>query len=151
MEVILLENHQHLGERGDVVNVSRGYARNYLFPKKIAVPNTPANRTTIKAEEQFRDIEQKKEGETAFSIKEKLDGLSITIKAKSGKEGKLFGSITTKNISEVLEEKGFNIDKRHVKLDEPIKELGNYPIEVTLFHDIKANLTLLVEEADDKS
>lgn len=150
MEVILLENHQNLGQRGDIVNVARGYARNYLIPKKIAVPNTPANKASIKAEEQFRKIEVNEEEESALKIKEELDGLTIQIKAKSGKEDKLFGSITTKNISEAIEEKGFKIDKRHIKLEEPIKELGNYSIEVSLFQDIKANLNLLVEEEDDK-
>lgn len=150
MEVILLENHQNLGQRGDIVNVARGYARNYLIPKKIAVPNTQANIATIKAVDQSRNIEVNKEEESALKIKEELDGLTIEIKAKSGKEGKLFGSITNKNISEALEEKGFKIDKRHIKLEEPIKELGNYSIEISLFHDIKVNLNLLVEEENDK-
>lgn len=150
MEVILLENHQNLGQRGDIVNVARGYARNYLIPKKIAVPNTQANIATIKAVDQSRNIEVNKEEESALKIKEELDGLTIEIKAKSGKESKLFGSITNKNISEALEEKGFKIDKRHIKLEEPIKELGNYSIEISLFHDIKVNLNLLVEEENDK-
>jgi large subunit ribosomal protein L9 len=150
MEVILLENHQNLGQRGDIVNVARGYARNYLIPKKIAVPNTQANTATIKAVDQSRNIEVNKEEESALKIKEELDGLTIEIKAKSGKEGKLFGSITNKNISEALEEKGFKIDKRHIKLEEPIKELGNYSIEISLFQDIKVNLNLLVEEENDK-
>jgi large subunit ribosomal protein L9 len=150
MEVILLENHQNLGQRGDIVNVARGYARNYLIPKKIAVPNTKANKAKIEAVDQFHNIEVNKEEESALKIKEELDGLTIEIKAKSGKESKLFGSITTKNISEALEEKGFKIDKRHIKLEEPIKELGNYSIEVSLFQDIKANLNLLVEEENDK-
>jgi large subunit ribosomal protein L9 len=150
MEVILLENHQNLGQRGDIVNVARGYARNYLIPKKIAVPNTQANIATIKAVDQSRNIEVNKEEESALKIKEELDGLTIEIKAKSGKEGKLFGSITNKNISEALEEKGFKIDKRHIKLEEPIKELGNYSIEISLFQDIKVNLNLLVEEENDK-
>ncbi len=150
MEVILLENHQNLGQRGDIVNVARGYARNYLIPKKIAVPNTQANIATIKAVDQSRNIVVNKEEESALKIKEELDGLTIEIKAKSGKESKLFGSITNKNISEALEEKGFKIDKRHIKLEEPIKELGNYSIEISLFQDIKVNLNLLVEEENDK-
>lgn len=149
MEVILLEDHPHLGGRGDVVNVARGYARNYLIPKKLAVLNTPARQPTIQAEEQFHNREVSKEKESAEILKEELDGFTINIKAKTGIEGKLYGSITSKDIACVLEEKGYMIDKRSIKLEDHIKEIGNYSIEISLFQDIKININLLVEEADD--
>lgn len=149
MEVILLEDHPHLGGRGDVVNVARGYARNYLIPKKLAVLNTPSRQPTVQAEEQFHNREVSKEKESAEILKEELDGFTINIKAKTGIEGKLYGSITSKDIACVLEEKGYIIDKRSIKLEDHIKEIGNYSIEISLFQDIKININLLVEEADD--
>lgn len=149
MEVILLEDHPHLGGRGDVVNVARGYARNYLIPKKLAVPNTPSRQPTIQAEEQFHNREVSKEKESAEILKEELDGFTVNIKAKTGIEGKLYGSITSKDIACVLEEEGYMIDKRSIKLEDHIKEIGNYSIEISLFQDIKININLLVEEADD--
>jgi len=149
MEVILLEDHPHLGGRGDVVNVARGYARNYLIPKKLAVLNTPSRQVPIQAEEQFHNREVSKEKESAEILKEELDGFTINIKAKTGIEGKLYGSITSKDIACALEEKGYVIDKRSIKLEDHIKEIGNYSIEISLFQDIKININLLVEEADD--
>ena len=149
MEVILLEDHAHLGKRGDVVNVANGYARNYLIPKRLAVPNTQAKRNAFEAEEQFHNREVSKEKESAEILKEELDGFTINIKAKTGIEGKLYGSITSKDIACVLEEKGYIIDKRSIKLEDHIKEIGNYSIEISLFQDIKININLLVEEADD--
>ncbi len=148
MEVILLEDHPHLGQRGDVVNVTKGYARNYLFPKKLAILSSPSGRATFEAEEQFHKREVKKERQAAESLKEELDGIQISIGAKAGNEGKLYGSITNKDISEVLKKKGYVIDRRNMKLTKPIKDIGIYDIEISLFQDVKAYISLLVEETD---
>ncbi len=146
MEVILLEDHVHLGQRGDVVNVANGYARNYLIPKRLAVPNTKAKRKAFEAEEQFHKRTIGKERESAIRLKEEIAGIQINIKAKVGKEGKLFGSITNKHIAEAIMSMGYEIDKRSIEFTEPIREIGTYDIEISLFQDVKTHINLLVEE-----
>lgn len=146
MEVILLEDHAHLGQRGDVVNVANGYARNYLIPKRLAVPNTQAKRNAFEAEEQFHKRTIEKERESAIRLKEEIAGIQINIKVKVGKEGKLFGSITNKHIAEAIMSMGYEIDKRSIEFTEPIREIGTYDIEISLFQDVKTHINLLVEE-----
>jgi len=146
MEVILLEDHAHLGQRGDVINVANGYARNYLIPKRLAVPNSQAKRKAFEAEEQFHKRTIKKERESAIRLKEEIAGIQINIKVKVGKEGKLFGSITNKHIAEAIMSMGYEIDKRSIKFTEPVREIGTYDIEISLFQDVKTHINLLVEE-----
>ncbi|MCK4527014.1 50S ribosomal protein L9 [candidate division WOR-3 bacterium] len=149
MKIILLEYHPHLGERGKVVTVSDGYARNFLIPQKLAVEDTPSKRRAFEAEEQFHVKKVKKEKESAVSIRDEVNGIQITIEAKTGEEEKLYGSITKKDIADAIEKKGYQIDKRGIKLDEPIRKLGTYDIELFLFQDVSANITLSVVEESD--
>lgn len=149
MEVILLKDQEHLGERGNVVDVSDGYARNYLIPKKIALKNTPSNRNAFDAEEQFKKIKLEKERTSAEKIKEDIDGMEITITRRAGKEDKLFGSVTKQQIADAIQEKGYEIDSKGIEIDDSIRELGTYKIDISLFEDIKASINLEVEEQID--
>jgi large subunit ribosomal protein L9 len=133
MEVILKEDYPHLGKKGQVVKVADGYARNYLIPRNMAIINVPGNQSAVKAELQFEEI------------KEKIDGKELHIKAKVGKEGKLYGSITKQDIVELLEKEGFNIDKKIMDIEDHIKEAGSYEIQLDLFKDVKAHINLTVE------
>ncbi len=145
MEVILKETHPYLGQRGKVVKVADGYARNYLIPRNIAVLNTPGNRASIEAEGQFQEIKIEKEVLSAEEIKQKIDGKVFRIEAKVGKEGKLYGSITKQDIVDLLEKEGFLIDKKIMDVDDHIKEAGSYEIQINLFKDVKAHINLIVE------
>jgi large subunit ribosomal protein L9 len=146
MEVILKENHPHLGEKGEIVQVADGYARNYLIPKKMAVINTSGNRAAVKAEGQFEKIKLEKEKASAEQVKDKIQGKEFKIMAKAGKDGKLYGSITKQDIVDLLEKEGYLIDKKIMDVEEHIKEIGSYEIELNLHKDVKAYINLIVEK-----
>lgn len=150
MKVILKEDHPHLGERGQIVEVADGYARNFLIPKKLADVNNSANRAAFEAEEQFRKIKLQKEKESAESIKEKIQDKEFRIEAKAGKEGKLYGSITKQDIADILEKEGYEIDKKLIDLKENLREIGSYKIELNLFKDVNAIINLIVEESSEE-
>ncbi len=144
MKVILRQDVKSLGKAGEIVNVSDGYARNYLIPKGLALPADEKNIRAFEAQKK-RLLEKiaSQEAETrAFA--ERLRNLSLTIKAKAGEEGKLFGSITTMDISEALKREGIELDRKRIHLEEPIKRLGEYKISVKLPHDITSEFILRV-------
>ncbi|MEJ2307561.1 MAG: 50S ribosomal protein L9, partial [candidate division WOR-3 bacterium] len=145
MEVILKEDYPGLGKKGQVVDVAKGYARNYLIPRNLALLNVAGNKSAVKAELQFDEIRQKKDKAAAEEIKGKIDGKELTVKAKVGKEGKLYGSVTKQDIVDLLKKDGFEIDKKILDIDDHIKEAGSYDIQVNLFKDVKANIKLIVE------
>ncbi len=145
MEVILKEDYPGLGKKGQVVDVTKGYARNYLIPRNLALLNVAGNKSAVKAELQFDEIRQKKDKAAAEEIKEKIDGKELTVKAKVGKEGKLYGSVTKQDITDLLKKDGFEIDKKILDIDDHIKEAGSYDIQVNLFKDVKAHIKLIVE------
>ena len=145
MEIILKENHPNLGKKGQIVKVAAGYARNYLIPRNIAVINVAANKSAVEAELQFEGIKEKKGRAAAEDIKEKIDGKKLEIKAKVGKEGKLYGSVTKQDIVALLEKEGFDIDKKIMDIEDHIKEAGSYEIQLNLFEGVKAHINLLVE------
>jgi large subunit ribosomal protein L9 len=130
MKVILQEEVKSLGKMGDVVNVADGYARNYLIPRKLGVE---ANVKNVKAlEHEKRKIEEKakKVRSEAQGLAEKLAALTLTLSAKAGEEERLFGSITTMDIAEALKKEGFDIEKKKILLDEPIKRLGSHSVGI---------------------
>ena len=136
MKVILREDVKNLGHMGEVVNVSDGYARNFLFPKKFAVE---ANTKNLKEFEHNKKViieRAAKLKESFKSVADKLSSLSLTIKAKTGEDDKLFGSVTNMNIAEALASEGFDIDKKKIIIDEPIKRLGEYSVAIKLHHDL---------------
>ncbi len=142
MKVILSQNVPNLGDMGSEVNVSPGYARNFLFPRKLAVQ---LDSTSAKQLEHERRIIAKREAEhrkVMEDVAKGMSGLKVEITARSGDEGKLFGSVTTANIAAALNDLGHVVDRRNVKLDGPIKSLGSYVVAVRLAKDVDANVTI---------
>ncbi len=151
MEVILLENVDKLGSRGQVVKVAGGYGRNYLLPKKLAIEATPQNRKLIEQQRvRFLKLEAKEKGD-AEDLATLLQGVSVTLTRKSGEKGTLFGSVTAMDIAEKLAAQGYNIDKRKIALDSPLKILGEYDVPIKLHRDVTALIKVRVEgEAETK-
>jgi len=143
MKVILSEDVKSLGIMGEVVNVSDGYARNFLFPKKFAVE---ANTKNLKEFEHNKKIIKERAAkikESFKSIADKLSSLSLTIKAKTGEDDKLFGSVTNMNVAEALALAGYDIDKKKIVM-EPIKKLGEYSVAIKLHTDLSAEVKINV-------
>lgn len=145
MEVILREDVQHLGHIGDVVKVKPGYARNYLLPRGLAVAADKKNLRQL--EHQKRIVAEKRERalRAAQTLAQKVAALRCTIKARAGEEGKLFGSVTNIDIEKALAGLGVAIERRRIKLDEPIKRLGEYKVTVQLGVGVNAEVTVAVE------
>ncbi len=144
MQVILREDIEKLGKIGDLVKVADGYARNYLVPKKKAIEATPDNvRSMDHAKKMVSDRLRKLKKEAAAEAGQ-IKGLAVTIKAKVGEEGKLFGSVTSMDIAEAAKASGVNIDKRKIALEEPIKRVGDYTISVKLHADVTAEFKVSV-------
>ena len=138
MKVILKADVKGIGTAGTVVDVKDGYARNFLFPRGLALEATPGN---------LKVLEQQKAGEQeeAQEVAAKIDGKTITLKMKTGENGKLFGSITTKDIADAIDQAyGVSIDRRKIELKEPIKSLGTQQIEVRVHPEVSARITLTV-------
>lgn len=148
MKVVLLQDVKSLGKKGELVNASDGYARNFLFPKNLAKPANAQAMNELKNAEQ--SLKYKKETETAAAqqAKASLEGSKFVIKAKAGESGKLFGSITAKEISaEIKRQKSLDVDKRKIVLKGDIKTVGEYEAEIKLYSGISANVTIAVEKA----
>ena len=144
MEVILIDDVFELGKRGTVVRVADGYGRNYLIPKKLAIPSTPGNKKMI---EQQRLVMAKKEAkyqEEAELLTQELNQLHLMISRKSGETGTLFGSVTSKDIADLLKTAGVQMDRRKIVLNQPIKSIGNYRIEVRPHSEVTAEVLLSV-------
>lgn len=147
MKVIFLKDVKGKGEKGDVKNVSEGYARNYLLKNKIAEEATPGNMKALEAQKRKSDQLEQKEKEAAIDLKDTLADLTVELKAKSGDGGRLFGSITSKQIAETLQkEYGHKIDKRKIELDQPIRALGYTTIPVKLHPEVSGSITVHVTE-----
>lgn len=148
MQIILQEDIEKLGTRGQVVEVKEGYARNFLLPKKLALEATPGN---MKRLEKMRAIFAKKEAtekEAAQKLAELLTSVSLTLARKSGENEQLFGSVTAGDISEALAAQDYNIEKRKIALTDPIKVLGEYEIAIKLHREVNATVKLTVKKED---
>ncbi len=144
MKVILLEDVRGSGKNGDVVNVSDGYARNMLIPRGLAVEATPQN---IKQLEKKKEAIAKKFAEdkaAALELKKKLEEITVEVKTKAGKDGKVFGSVTSKDIAEALQAMGFDVDKKKIQLDSPIKATGAANVNVKLFTEVTGKVKVNV-------
>ena len=145
MEVILKEDINNLGHRGDVVKVADGYGRNFLLPKKLAMEATAANKAVIeqmKASAVRRSAKEKSEAEALVG---QLNNVSLVFERKVGEHDQLFGSVTSADIAHALEGKGFNIDRRKVHLEEPLKQLGEFHIPVRLHREVTAHVAVTVK------
>ena len=138
MEVILREHVDNLGKRGEVVKVADGYARNYLLPRKLALVATAGNKQRIERERAKFDAKEAEEKKVAEAIAGRFSGLEIEIQRRVGETEALYGSVTSSDIAAALAAKGFEVDRRKVNLQEPIKKLGEFDIPVRLHRDVTA-------------
>ncbi len=144
MKVILRIDHESLGKAGEVHNVKAGYARNFLIPKKIAVEATPGNVQLLEQEKKLNVVRQNKDKKLAVVQAAELEKVSLTATVQVGEEDRVFGSVTAQDISDLLKEKGFEIDKKKISLDEPIKALGIYNVSIKLHQDVDATIKIWV-------
>jgi large subunit ribosomal protein L9 len=148
MQIILQEDVEKLGNRGQLVTVAEGYARNFLLPRKLALEATPGN---LKRLEKMRSAFAKKEAteqESAQKLAELLGGVTLTLSRKAGESDQLFGSVTSSDISEALAAQGYTIDKRKITLTEPIKVVGEYAVPVKLYRELSATVKLVVKKEE---
>jgi large subunit ribosomal protein L9 len=149
MEVILREDVDKLGSRGQTVEVAAGYARNFLLPKRKAVRATQANKKIVEQERQAHVRREATERGAAEELAKLLHGVSVTIAQKAGEMDQLFGSVTVKDIAEALEKQNFTIERRKIHLDEPIKQLGEHAVVVKLFHEVSAEIKVNVVREEE--
>jgi len=144
MEVILREHIDNLGRRGDVVKVAAGYARNYLLPQKLALAVTDANKRQIEREKKVAEVRDAQERGQAEAYAERLTQLEIEITRRVGENETMYGSVTSADIAQALEAKGFEVDKRKIQLAEPIKTLGEVEVPVRVHRDVTAKVKVKV-------
>jgi large subunit ribosomal protein L9 len=147
MEIILKEDIKNLGYKDDIVNVKGGYGRNFLIPQGMAVIASPSNKKMI--QENIRQAAHKadKIKKDAEEIAKKLEGMTLQIPAKAGETGKIFGSVTTLQISDALKEKGLDIERKRININADIKTLGDYTAEITLHKEVHPEINIQVVEA----
>jgi len=148
MEVILKEDVAKLGARGDVVKVAEGYGRNFLLPKKLAIEATAANRAVIDQMKAAAVRRSAREKGSAEELGKQIDGVVLTFVRKSGEHDQLFGSVTSADIARELEHKGFNIDRRKIHLDEPLKHVGEFKVPVKLHKDVTVNVGVVINKEE---
>ena len=147
MKVILQQDIKGKGKRGQMIEVSDGYARNYMLPRKLAVEATADNVNTMRMTDKAQQEKRQREREEAFAIATRMKNMTVTVKAKGGGAGRLFGSVTTQEIADALQkEHGITLDKRKIVLDEQIKTVGLYTVRCKLGYEITADLKIKIEE-----
>lgn len=144
MEVILRQHVEHLGRRGDIVKVADGYARNYLLPRKLALPATEANKKHLERERKILEMREAEEKARAEAIAARLANIDITIPRRVGETEQLYGSVTAADIAEFLRGKGFDVDRRKLILPEPIKSLGDHEVPLKLHREVTVPLVVHV-------
>jgi len=144
MEIILLEDVQGLGKRGETVKVAHGYARNYLLPLGKGVVSAGAGARIFQEEVRRRGARENKMHKSAERLAAELAGVSCTIAVKAGEDDKLFGAVTAADVAELLKKQGYEIDKRKIMLEEPLKTLGVYTVSIKLFKDVDAKIKVWV-------
>src|SRR5215471_9477580 len=144
MEVILKEDVVKLGSRGDVVKVAEGYGRNFLLPRKLAIEANAGNKKVIEQMRAAAVRRSAKEKAQAEELSKQFDGLSVSFQRRSGEHDQLFGSVTSGDITDALQHKGFNLDRRKIQLHEPLKTLGEFTVPVKLHKDVTAHLKVVI-------
>ena len=151
MKVILKKDIEDLGWEGDVVDVARGYARNYLIPREFALEATDRN---IKMFEQMKrkiEVRKLKAREEAEQFRDRLAGMTVDISQKAGEEGKLYGSVTSMDVAAEMERQGVVIDRRKILLDKPIKTVGEYEVPVKIYQEVSGRIKVVVSPEEIKS
>src|SRR5512134_2919098 len=149
MEVILREHVDNLGKRGEIVKVADGFARNYLLPRKLALPATEGNRKHVERERKIMETREAEEKGQAEAIAARLATVDITIARRVGETDQLYGSVTAADIAELLKAKGFEIDRRKLILPEPIKAIGDHPVPLKLHREVTVPLKVRVVKGGD--
>ena len=144
MEVILREDIEKLGHRGELVKVAPGYARNFLLPKRLAVTATDANRKIVEQEREAYLRREAKVKDEAADLAKMMSGVTLTISRKAGEEGHLFGSVTAQDIVDGLSQQNYTIERRKIMLEDPIKNTGEYKVPVRLHREVTAEITVNV-------
>jgi large subunit ribosomal protein L9 len=144
MRIILKQDDENLGDAGQIISVKDGFARNYLIPRGVAYEATNANLKRFEEEKKHLLLKSEKEKKQSEMLAEKLEKVSCTISVAVGEEDKLFGSVTSQDIADALQEKGIELDKRKIQLEEPIKSLGIYTIPTRLHPEVNANVKVWV-------
>ena len=147
MKVILTQDIRGKGKRGQMIEVSDGYARNYLFPKKLAQEANADNLNTMRMNDKAKQEREAKERAEAMDISKRMKGFTVTVTAKGGGAGRLFGSVTNQEIADALAKTGIKLDKRKITIAEPIKNVGTYTVTCKLGYEISAPLTVKIVEA----
>ncbi len=145
MEVILKEDLEHLGNRGDVVKVADGYGRNYLLPRKLAMQATAANKAVIEQMKQSAVRRSAREKSEAEQLVAQYDALTLAFTRKTGENEQLFGSVTSSDIAQALEAQGFATDRRKIQLEEPLRQLGEFLVPVKLHREVSAHVKVVIE------
>ncbi len=144
MEVILKEDLEHLGNRGDVVKVADGYGRNYLLPRKLAMQATAANKAVIEQMKQSAVRRSAREKGEAEQLVAQYDALTLAFTRKIGENEQLFGSVTSSDIAQALEAQGFVTDRRKIQLEEPLRQLGEFLVPVKLHREVSAHIKVVI-------
>lgn len=144
MKIILRQDHENLGEAGKIINVKPGFARNFLIPQGLALAASPQNKKRFENEKKQMNWRKEQEKRKAEEMAKTLENVSCTITVQVGEEDKLFGSVTSQNIAESLESQGYEIDKRKIQLEEPIKSLGIYSVPIKLHTEVDAKVKVWV-------
>lgn len=140
MKVILVKDVKNVGKAGEIANVSDGYGRNYLLPRGLAIEATESNLKALDEKKKAEEKKRKQELDEAKEMAKKLSNLNLVLKVKAGENGKLFGSVTSKDVEEALKEKGFYIDKKKISFDEAVKTTGTYYVDVRLYQGVTAKV-----------
>jgi len=144
MKIILRQDHEKLGDAGNIINVKPGFARNFLIPQGIAMAASPQNKKRFENEKKQMNWRKEQEKRKAEELAKQLESVSCTITVQVGEEDKLFGSVTSQNIAESLAAQEYEIDKRKIQLEEPIKSLGIYSVPIKLHTDVEAKVKVWV-------
>jgi large subunit ribosomal protein L9 len=144
MEIILREHVDNLGKRGEVVKVAAGYARNFLLPRKLALPVTDGNRKLIERERKLADVRESEERQAAEALAARIAEVELTIARRVGDTEQLYGSVTSADLAEALSTRGLDVDRRKIQLTEPLKALGETTVPIKLHRDVTAQLKVSV-------
>lgn len=144
IEVILKQEVEHLGERGDIVKVAPGYARNYLLPRKLALAVTAGNKKQIEFEKKAAVAKANEERAVAQALATRFAQVEVVVKRKVGENGHLYGSVTSSDIADALAAQGFEVDKRKIQLGDPLKDIGETQVPIRLYRDVTAQVKVVV-------
>lgn len=148
MKVILTENIDAIGQIGDVVNVAPGYARNFLLPKGLAMEATGKNIRELEHQKRVLALKREKVRQEMLSIAEKLNKATVSMRRKVAEDEKLYGSVSTTDIAKSLEDQGFEVEKKNITLDQPIKQLGEFTVPIRVGSQITANVRVVIEKEE---